>query len=123
MESFLEKILDALRGWPMLLVIVAFGGLVVTADPSKMWLMFYAIVKIAVGAYSGYWVDRVVFPYARPDSYLKRDHQLSVYETDNESEHNMVVNTWPTGEELLSKAALRRAVIIAACILGMLIIA
>lgn len=60
--------------------------------PTKIAVVLYKAALVTGGAVLGYWIDRALFPYARPDQ-TRAAHQ-----------------PW---------AGLRRAVIVLACVLGL----
>lgn len=60
--------------------------------PTKLAVILYKVGLVAGGGVLGYWIDRALFPYARPDKVI-RAHQ-----------------PW---------AGLRRAIVVLACVLGM----
>lgn len=57
---------DHLRVAPLLI----FFGIAMAAtaflNPAKVGLAVWGLAKLGMGGYVGYWIDRVVFPYARP---------------------------------------------------------
>lgn len=60
------KVRDRLRGSPMLLLGLVAFAIVFWLNPAKLGLMLWGCSRLAVYAYIGYWVDRTLFPYARP---------------------------------------------------------
>lgn len=62
--------------------------------PQKLGMLIYKVNLITIAAWLGYWIDRLTFYYARPDQ---------------------------VPEALQAAANIRRAVIMAACILAMAI--
>ncbi|MNP69939.1 hypothetical protein D3C76_1661030 [compost metagenome] len=60
--------------------------------PSKIAVVLYKAALVTGGAVLAYWIDRALFPYARPDQ-IRAPHQ-----------------PW---------AGIRRALIVLACVLGM----
>ena len=56
-----------IRGWPLLLIALALMAWVIAQEPQKLGNLGYGVAKMAAGGYSGYWLDRAIFPYARPD--------------------------------------------------------
>lgn len=60
--------------------------------PTKIAVVLYKAALVTGGAVLGYWIDRALFPYARPDQ-VRAVHQ-----------------PW---------AGLRRAIIVLACVLGL----
>ena len=67
-------------------------ALIIIMSPQKLGLVLYKVNLITIAAWLGYWIDRGAFPYARPDQ---------------------------IGEDLMSSAMIRRALIIASSILAM----
>lgn len=65
--------------------------------PQQLPVALYKGTLVLIGGYLGYWADRWLFPYARPDSF-----QLVEV---NRSSFNL--------------SMIRRAIIVAACILGL----
>lgn len=79
----------------LMLAILGAVLLAVTA-PQQLLLIAYKLTLIPAAGYAGYWVDRHVFPYGRPD-------QMHI---GNESPSE------------INAAMLRRAIIVAAAIIG-----
>lgn len=92
--------LPRLAGWK-LLIAALFLALYVLA-PQQLPLTLYKLTLVATAGVVGYWLDRSLFPYARPDRCLSADRQRIL----------------PNRNLMLSSAMLRRAVIVAACIIG-----
>lgn len=57
---------DKLRASPLLLLGVVTFAVVLVLNPAKVGLLVWGVARIGVYAWLGYWVDRVIFPYARP---------------------------------------------------------
>lgn len=57
---------DKLRATPLLLLGVVTFIVVLVLNPAKVGLMVWGVARIGVYAWLGYWVDRIIFPYARP---------------------------------------------------------
>ena len=57
---------DKARASPLLAVFIT--TLVITAalNPAKLGLAVWGVAKLGMGGYVGYWIDRLIFPYARP---------------------------------------------------------
>ncbi len=84
--------IDRLRAWPWLAgAIIAMVVLGVLA-PHQLGVLVWSLTKLSIGAYLGYWIDRSVFPYARP-------HELKI--------------------EWRIWAMMRRAIIVAAVIIAL----
>ena len=77
-----------------LILIVAF------ISPQKIELLVNKTVMITFSAWLGYRIDRGLFPYARPDRLAEAP-------------------AMPDSDLAFAAAMLRRAIIVAACVLGM----
>lgn len=75
-------------------LIACFVLLVALGRPQEVPVVAYKLALITGAASLGYWIDRTLFPYARPHAFLR------------------------AGQTLLAAAMLRRAVVMAAVILG-----
>lgn len=93
------NLLDKLRigPWLILALITTIG--VAFLYPHQLGVLLWSLTKLCWGAYLGYWIDRSIFPYARP----------AVFNPDKDLNERTL---W----ELLM---LRRAIIIAAAILAL----
>lgn len=87
-----EIIKDKLRAAPWLVATLGLLGVIVVLYPEQIGLFVWALCKVTAAAYVGYWVDRTMFRYSRP-------HQLR----DSDAKR---------------AAWFRRAIIVAACIVG-----
>lgn len=69
--------------------------------PHQLPVTLYKLSLITVAGVAGYWLDRELSPYARPDRYLDE-------------------NGYPVAgcEQVAAAAMLRRALVVAACIIG-----
>ena len=82
-------------------------GLALWGAPQLFGVTVYKLGLVFASASAGYWIDRVTFPYARPDKLFVNEPLFSVtadgYEqvTDNHAAYAM----------------LRRAIIMAACMI------
>lgn len=52
-------------GWLVLAVLLT--ALTYTLAPQQLPLSVYKLSLVAIAAVAGYWIDRALFPYARPD--------------------------------------------------------
>ena len=81
--------------------------------PQQLPVSLYKLSLITSAAWVGYWIDRSLFPYARPDQYLDRPFSPGV------SCVPMQVGMIRVGHHTVFAAAmLRRAGIIAAAMIG-----
>lgn len=91
-DNLLDAVRSKLRAWQLVLIALVLLAVVVGMAPAKLGLLLYGLGKLAAGAFGGYWIDRLLYPYARP-------HTL-----DGIAQ---------------GAACKRRAIIVAACILSM----
>lgn len=92
-----------LSGW----AIIAAGLLVALAlsHPAQLGVVLYKASLLVLASVMGYWIDRSLFPYARPHTQLDL-HPASAYSTTRMS-------------SVPALLMLRRAVIVLGCILGL----
>lgn len=71
-----KRIRDALRVWPLWAWSLVFLAVVVILNPVQIGIFFWGLLKLSTAAVGGYWIDRLVFPYARsgaaPESEAER---------------------------------------------------
>ena len=79
-----------------LLAAFVFAGVIALCAPHQLPVTLYKLSLVTLAAVVGYWIDREIFPYARPDRF---DPVAGL------------------GYEF-AFSMLRRAIIVAACILG-----
>ncbi len=67
----LRRRLPRLTTWLIVaaLLIVVIG----IVSPQQVPVAIYKLSLISLAAVGSYWIDRALFPYARPDGYLVRD--------------------------------------------------
>ena len=110
----MSRILDFLRAWPIALVAVVMLSIAVFMSAISLWVTLYGLSKIAAAGYMGYWIDRLLFPYCRPHESWWGDEDDEETEplTDEERE---LVKDLPVYTPM---PQIRRAIIVAACILA-----
>lgn len=57
---------DILRTWPWLAGALITTAIVAFIAPYQVGVLIWSLTKLCWGAYLGYWIDRTIFPYARP---------------------------------------------------------
>ncbi|MCW3700384.1 putative holin [Burkholderia cenocepacia] len=83
-------------------------------SPQQLPVALYKLSLVSLAAVVAYWLDRGLFPYARPDSYLERDWRHGPDGLAPEADFQVV-----KGYELVFAAAmLRRAVIVLGVVVG-----
>lgn len=110
--------LPRLSGW--LLITIALLICVALIAPHQLPVSLYKLSLVSLAAVVGYWLDRSIFPYARPDGFMDVFSEVSPPSTraDDLPESSLCVadNTlmWLAGA-----AMLRRAIIIGCAMLTM----
>lgn len=95
-----------------LYVHAAWPGSVVAVTIYKAHLM-------ALGGWGGYWLDRALSPYNRPHQYLEDDDEFApaTFEPQAPGSDEMTVGLLSQTQTGLGSAELRRAIIVAACLI------
>ncbi len=65
-DNLFRSIGSKLRAWQLLLIALLALVIVIGMAPTKLGLILYGLGKLAAGAWLGYWIDRLLYPYARP---------------------------------------------------------
>lgn len=111
--------LPRLSGW--LLITVLLMASVWAIAPHQLAVSLYKFSLVSLAAVVGYWLDRSLFPYARPDAFLGDDaEQLPL--PDAEPDGDLVSSICVldrTGMILTGIAMLRRAIIVGCAMLAM----
>lgn len=119
-QSTIPLRLRAPRTTLWLLIAAVLLAAIGVLSPVQLPVVLYKAALIALAAVLGYWLDRVLFPYARPDSYLHRDWRCrepgghSPPTPDGEVDFPVV----PMYLRTFNAAMLRRAVVVGAVVLG-----
>lgn len=100
---YFHRFIPRLGGWA--LIALALMLLLSYEHPQQMGVVLYKCALVTLAAVLGYWVDRSMFPYARPHKQIR--------ECEKECIGHSRIQLVPT---LLM---MRRAVIVLACILGL----
>ena len=80
------------RMWEWLLISLVLMAVIGMVSPQQLPVVVYKLALLTLAAFAGYWIDRGLFPYARPDS--------SIYQT------------------LMTTSMLRRAIIVGAAMIA-----
>ena len=104
--------------WPRLFGAIVISELLLAGlyfiSPQQAEVVYYKFALTIAGAFVGFVIDRALFPYARPDGYLKRFWQHGSDEPIDKADYEIV-----EGYQLaFAIATLRRALIIIAVALG-----
>lgn len=108
--------LPRLSGWLFITLLLVLAVLLLA--PQQLPVSLYKLSLVSLAAVVGYWIDRSLFPYARPDTFLPADVELPAQAADAapvllEAEH------CPDSMRLAGVCMLRRAVIVAATMVAM----
>lgn len=121
--SLLHKVRhQRLRNW--IILAVALLAAIAIISPEQLGVTLYKLSLVSIAAILGYHLDRALFPYASPGSYLLTDWKQGVADRKSmpgEIEYSTGGPEYPvaTGYELIFAAVLlRRALIVAAICLG-----
>ncbi|MHA6913017.1 putative holin [Ralstonia pseudosolanacearum] len=99
-------------GW--LVAAVLLTAAIAAISPQQLPVALYKLSLISLAAVVAYWLDRGLFPYARPDAYLRRDWRHGTNELDDEADYQIVSGY----EQIFAAAMLRRAAIVAGIVIG-----
>jgi hypothetical protein len=106
------KRIPRMAGWlTMAALLVAVIALI---SPQQLPVALYKLSLISLAAVVGYWLDRSLFPYSRPDSYLVRDWRKGTDEPEFDADYP-VVHVYM---QAFCAAMLRRACIVGAVVVG-----
>lgn len=86
-----------------LMAAIVLTGLIAFLAPHQLPVTAYKLSLVSAAAVVGYWLDRSLFPYARPDQFGRWGNELFINATQ---------------ADVFSACMQRRAIIIAACIIG-----
>jgi len=101
-----------MAGW--LLISLVLAAAIAATAPQQLPVSLYKLSLITSAAWVAYWIDRSLFPYARPDSYLERDWRHGTDEPEGDADYRLVAGYVIP----FAVAMLRRAIIIAAAMIG-----
>ncbi|CAN5883639.1 hypothetical protein BH11PSE12_BH11PSE12_18520 [soil metagenome] len=107
------KSLPRMTDW--LLFAVLLSLLIFALSPQQLPVSLYKLNLIAMAGVVGYWLDRSLFPYARPDSFLAKDVEAEVDVGDG---LHFDLECFIQNDLLLAASMLRRALIVAAAMIA-----
>jgi len=114
--------LPRLSGWIVLALLLI--GIVLLVAPQQVPVMIYKLALVSLAGLAGYWLDRSLFPYARPDQLMAKAWPPAGSEPPQELEtdEGVIQGTlvdFNQGEcTAFSAAMLRRALIVAGAMLA-----
>ena len=120
------KALRAPRMFDWLIAAVLLAALVWCIAPQQLPVSLYKLSLVALAAVAGYWIDRSLFPYARPDYFLQlgefEDAPLPLCEKPSDDGATSTIELQAAPDDVLLRlmgvAMLRRAIIVAATMLA-----
>ena len=124
--SALRQRVKTPRMFDWLLAAVALAVLVWQLAPQQLPVSVYKLSLVALSAVAGYWIDRSLFPYARPDFFLMLGAADPGDGPDDEPDQGpdgsvqLLVQAAPDTAllQLMGQAMLRRAIVVAATMLA-----
>ncbi len=99
-------------GW--LVAAIVFLVVIALTSPQQVPVALYKLSLISLAGVVGYWLDRGLFPYARPDSYLEYDWRNGTDEPHGQADYAISAGY----ETVFSYAMLRRAIVVLAVVIG-----
>lgn len=115
LKSHIPLWLRAPRNSLFVLLAIALLAVIAMASPAQLPVVLYKAALIALAAVMGYWLDRVLFPYARPDSFLWRDWRKGTDEPEGDVDFPIASTDYMAA---YCTAQLRRAIVVGAVVLG-----
>ncbi len=109
-----------------LVAAILLWALVAFVAPAQLQVSVYKMALVAIAAVAGYWIDRSLFPYARPDQYLEPLPDIEPAQSETAFTDLGGVVSFTEGVEILARdtvwlgiaAMARRAIIVSATMLA-----
>lgn len=108
-----EKTPRMIEWW---LIAIALCALISQLAPQQLPVSIYKISLIAIAGVVGYWLDRSLFPYARPDTFQAKDVEHD--EIDDNDVLRFHLDVFPPNDVLFAVAMMRRALIVSAAMIA-----
>lgn len=105
-----HAIADRLRALPWLVFALIATAVVFVLAPHQIGLLVWSLSKLCFGAYLGYWIDRTIYPYARPHDLFHAAERYEGQKLRRAANHL---------RHQASLATLRRAAVMAAAIVAL----
>ena len=115
LKSHIPLWLRAPRNSLFVLLAALLLAVVAALSPVQLPVVLYKAALVALAAVIGYWLDRALFPYARPDSYLWRDWRKGTDEPEGDVDFPIADADYMAA---YCTAQLRRAVVVGCVVLG-----
>lgn len=113
-----DRVFSWIRAWPLAAIAIVLAIVVLLGDMARVDNLLYGVLKVSALAYAGYWIDRWLFPYARPHDWWwddpSKDPAVHEFEEPLTAEELEAAQGQPV---ITPIPQIRRAIIVAACIL------
>lgn len=93
-----------------MLITIGLLAAIAVIEPHQLNVVLYKACLVALGGVIGYWIDRRLFPYARPHIAFEQ-HKKALSNSDEDAASVYGV--------LAAFLMIRRAVVVLACVLGL----
>lgn len=104
--------LPRLTDWMLVGVLLCLTVLLLA--PQQIPVSLYKLSLVALAGVAGYYLDRSVFPYARPEAYLCIDWRQGTDEAEYQVDYEVVEGY----QRVFAAALIRRAIIIGAAMVA-----
>ena len=101
-----------LFGW--LIATVLLLAVIGLLYPHQLPVSLYKLSLVTMAGVAGYWLDRSLFPYARPDGYLYADWRYGTEEPEGASDFPVLHDY----HLVFCAAMLRRAIVVGTVVIG-----
>lgn len=115
LKSHIPLWLRAPRSSVLIVLAVLLLAVIAQVSPAQLPVVLYKVALITLAAVLGYWIDRIVFPYARPDSYLFSDWRKGTSEPEGDADFPIAK---PEYIAPFCVAQIRRAIVIGGVVLA-----
>ncbi|MBB5204434.1 hypothetical protein HNQ51_001748 [Inhella inkyongensis] len=116
-KTLSPTVLPRLSGW--LFITLALALLVALLAPQQLPVSLYKLSLVSLAGVVGYWLDRSLFPYARPDHFLPCEQEIAPAARAGEVPVLLETLRDPDQLRLAGTCMLRRALIVAATMVAM----
>lgn len=100
------------------LIAIVFLALIYHVAPQQLPVVLYKLSLLSLAGIAGYWLDRHLFPYARPDGYLNSADWREWISRRGKSSFGPDFCIADGYVLPFCAAMLRRALVVAACVVG-----
>ena len=114
MRDFIPTWLRAPRTTTWLVLAALLLVAIAIVAPPQLPVVLYKACLVALAAVLGYWLDRALFPYARPDGYLYADWRYGTEEPEGASDFPVLHDY----HLVFCAAMLRRAIVVGTVVIG-----